>query len=105
MYLRKNKVSSENTVCPFLTLDELDEGSFKKMRIHISIYNPAHPWLGMSNEEMLHSAGFWRRNPLTNQEGYILAVVLLFGKEQPYWIIVRGTVPMPFTGIWLTNGS
>jgi ATP-dependent DNA helicase RecG len=63
-------------------LDELDEGSFKKMRAHISIYNAAHPWLEMSNEEMLRSAGFWRRDPLTNQEGYILAVVLLFGKEQ-----------------------
>ena len=36
----------------------------------------------MNNGEMLHSAGFWRRDPLTNQEGYILAVVLLFGKEQ-----------------------
>ena len=82
MYLRKNKASSENNVCPFLTLDELDEGSFKKMRAHISIYNAAHPWLEMSNEEMLRSAGFWRRDPLTNQEGYILAVVLLFGKEQ-----------------------
>ena len=82
MYLRKNKVSSESNVCPFLTLDELDEGSFKKMRIHISIYNPTHPWLEMNNEEMLRSAGFWRRDPLTNQDGYILAVVLLFGKEQ-----------------------
>ena len=82
MYLRKNKVSSESNVCHFLTLDELDEGAFKKMRMHISIYNPAHPWLEMSNEEMLRSAGFWRRDPLTNQEGYILAVVLLFGKEQ-----------------------
>ena len=82
MYLRKNKVSSESNVCPFLTLSELDEGSFKKMRIHISIYNQVHPWLEMSNEEMLRSAGFWRRDPLTNQEGYILAVALLFGKEQ-----------------------
>jgi ATP-dependent DNA helicase RecG len=36
----------------------------------------------MSNEEILRSAGFWRRDHLTNQEGYILAVVLLFGKEQ-----------------------
>ena len=82
MYLRKNKNSSESNVCPFLTLDELDESSFKKMRAHISIYNPTHPWLEMNNEEMLHSSGFWRRDPLTNQEGYILAVVLLFGKEQ-----------------------
>ena len=82
MYLRKNKSSSESNVCPFLTLDELDEVSFKKMRTHISIYTPTHPWIEMSNDEMLHSAGFWRRDPLTNKEGYILAVVLLFGKEQ-----------------------
>jgi ATP-dependent DNA helicase RecG len=82
MFLRKSKASSETNVCPFLTLDELDESSFKKMRAHISIYNPAHPWLEMSSEDMLRSAGFWRRDPITNQEGYILAVALLFGKEQ-----------------------
>jgi ATP-dependent DNA helicase RecG len=82
MHLRKNISSSESNVCPVLTLDELDENSFKRMRTHISIYNPIHPWLEMSNVEMLHSAGFWRRDPLTNREGYILAVVLLFGKEQ-----------------------
>ena len=51
-------------------------------KIRDLIANPFHPWLGMNNEEMLRSAGFWRRDPLTNQEGYILAVVLLFGKEQ-----------------------
>jgi ATP-dependent DNA helicase RecG len=82
MYLRKNKSSSESNVCPHLTLDELDEKAFKRMRTHIAIYNPTHPWLEMDNTEMMHSAGFWRRDPLTNQEGYILAVVLLFGKEQ-----------------------
>jgi len=82
MYLRKNKSSSESHVCPHLSLNELDDSSFKRMRTHIALYNPTHPWIEMSNEEMLHSAGFWRRDPLTNQEGYILAVVLLFGREQ-----------------------
>ena len=68
MYLRKNMSSSENNVCPYLTLEELDERSFKRMRALISIFNPTHPWLEMSNEEMLHSGGFWRRDHLVNQE-------------------------------------
>ena len=72
-------------------MGELDEG----MRTHIAIYNPVHPWLEMSNEEMLRSAGFWRRDHLTNHEGYILAVVLLFGKEQTI-LLDEGLLSMTF---------
>ncbi|MDO9154381.1 MAG: putative DNA binding domain-containing protein [Paludibacter sp.] len=82
LHLKKRKDSSENEVLPYITLNDLDESTFRKMRQHIAIYNPAHPWLEQSNEEMLKTAGFWRKDPLTNREGFVLAAVLLFGKEQ-----------------------
>ena len=82
LHLKKRKESSENEVFPYITLEDLDESTFRKMRQHLAIFNPAHQWLEQSNEEMLKSSGFWRKDPLTNREGLVLAAVLLFGKEQ-----------------------
>ncbi|MDR1403135.1 MAG: putative DNA binding domain-containing protein [Tannerellaceae bacterium] len=82
IYLRKKKESSENIVCPFLRMHDFEESAFQKMRYYISVANPAHPWLNFTNEEILHTAGFWRKDPLNNnKEGFVLAAVLLFGKE------------------------
>lgn len=81
LHLKKRKGSSENDVYPYLTMDDLDVNTFKKVRSHIAIFNSTHPWLEMTDEEILKSSGFWRRDPLTNCEGLVLAAALLFGKE------------------------
>jgi ATP-dependent DNA helicase RecG len=82
LYLRKRNESSENIVCPFLRMPELDETAFLAMRKHISALNPGHPWLELGNEELLHVNGFWRKDPISDKEGFVLAAVLLFGKEE-----------------------
>ena len=41
-----------------------------------------HPWTKMSNEEMLRSAGLYERNLETGKEGFNLACLLLFGKDE-----------------------
>ena len=81
MFMRKEKESSENEVFPDVTLTDMDEESFKIMRSHISIHNSNHPWLSMTNEELLKSL-FWGKQRVTNREGYKLAAILLLGKEQ-----------------------
>jgi ATP-dependent DNA helicase RecG len=81
LYLRKRNESSENIVCPFLRMADLEETAFRVMRKAITVSHPAHPWLKLTNEELLHSAGFWRRDPISKKEGFVLAAVLLFGKE------------------------
>ncbi len=81
IYLRKRKESSESEVCPFYTIEDMDEETFRIMRSHISIHNPEHPWLKMSNEEFLRKF-FWGRDKQTNQEGYLLSAILLFGQEK-----------------------
>lgn len=94
IYLRKKKESSENIVFPFLRVTELDDVAFRTMRKCISMRKPNHPWLDLSNEDMLHAAGFWRKDPLSNKEGFVLATVLLFGKEvtiQNYCPVVHRT--------------
>lgn len=82
IYLRKKKESSENIVCPFLRMHDFEESAFRTMRGYISAAHPTHPWLALTDEEILHTAGFWRKDPLNNnKEGFVLAAVLLFGKE------------------------
>ncbi|MDR2388517.1 MAG: putative DNA binding domain-containing protein [Tannerellaceae bacterium] len=82
LYLRKRNKSSENIVCPFLRMSELDEMAFRTMRKHIAAIRPGHPWLLLSDEELLHMNGFWGKDPISDKEGFVLAAVLLFGKEE-----------------------
>lgn len=81
LYLRKRNDFTENEVCPFLTMYDLSGSTFDKARHLASVSNPSHPWLSMGNEEILRSAGFWRKDRASGKEGYILACALLFGKE------------------------
>jgi len=81
LYLRKRNEFTENEVCPFLTMEDLSSTTFDKARHLAAVSNPSHPWLSLSNEEILHSAGFWRKDRATGKEGYILACALLFGTE------------------------
>jgi len=53
-----------------------------KARRLIRAMTPKHPWLPLSDEELLHKAGFWRSDPLTGRKGYTLAAGLMFGKEE-----------------------
>lgn len=41
-----------------------------------------HPWAELSNEELLKSAGLYKKDFQTGKSGYTLAAVLLFGTEQ-----------------------
>jgi len=81
LYLRKRNDFTENEVCPFLTMDDLSSATFDKARHLASVSNPSHPWLSLSNEEIIRAAGFWRKDRATGREGYILACALLFGTE------------------------
>jgi len=82
LHARKRKESSENEVLPQINISDFDEKTFRMVRQILSIHNQVHPWLFMSDEDLLKSAGFWRKDALRNCEGYVLAAVLLFGKEQ-----------------------
>ena len=43
--------------------------------------NEYHPWLDMTDEEMLRSCGLILEDPGTNNEGVTLAAILLFGTD------------------------
>lgn len=81
LYLRKQLSYSENEVFPFITLDDFKPELFVKVRALVRSQRPNHPWLSLSNQEMLKSAGLFKRDAQTGETGYTLGAVLLLGKD------------------------
>lgn len=81
LFIRKSKQHTEERVLPFVTMDDLDENAFQLLRKYIFIKDSKHPWLAMTNEQILQSGRMIQTDPETGKTGIILAAVLLFGKE------------------------
>lgn len=82
LYNRKKTHYTEGTIYPFLRFDDLDTSLFQRARTLIRNNNPNHPWLSLDDEQLLQTAGLWRRDLQTGNEGYTLAAALLFGKDE-----------------------
>ena len=81
LYLRKRNFFTESQIIPHLTMDDLDNRLFDKVRQLIRNYRSDHPWLLVSNEQMLKDSVLWRKDFLNGQEGLTLAAALIFGKD------------------------
>lgn len=83
MYTRKTNAYTELKIFPFAGVEELDQETFGKVRkmAHNQVQRE-HPWETMSDLELLKSAGLYRRDIVTDEEGLTLAAILLLGTEQ-----------------------
>ena len=52
------------------------------------INNEHHPWVDMTDEEMLRSCGLILEDPETNKEGITLAEILLFGTDNRFMSVL-----------------
>ena len=82
LYRRKSTYYTEGTIYKQIKFDDFKTELFSKIRNLILSRSPSHPWLSLSNEEILNLAGLQRQNYITGEEGYTLAAVLLFGKDE-----------------------
>ena len=81
LYIRKSSTYIENKIFPFATLDDLRIDLIDKARIMASNRTSNHPWSKMTELEMLRSAALYEKNLQTGEEGFNLACILLFGKD------------------------
>ncbi|MBC8186158.1 putative DNA binding domain-containing protein [candidate division KSB1 bacterium] len=81
LYQRKSAYFTENKIYSYLEFSDFNESVFRKVRNLIQSHRPDHPWLTISNAEMLKSAGLFKRDFETGTEGYTLAAALLFAKD------------------------
>lgn len=82
MYIRKQREYTENIVFPYATENDLNQDLIDRARIMATNRNPHHPWERMTNEEILRSAGLYKKNLQTGESGYTLACILLFGTDE-----------------------
>ena len=89
MYNRKSNTYAEHKIFPYVTTEDLRMDLMDKVRNLAKSKNPDHPWLKMSDEGILKSAGLWEKDFSSGIQGYNLAGVLLFGKDD----VIRSCSP------------
>ena len=89
LYNRKRNHYTEGIIYPAFRFNDFNLALFPKVRNLIRSYNADHPWLKLNDDQMLKMAGLWDRDYKTGEEGYTLAAVLLFGKDE----VIQRIVP------------
>lgn len=89
LYARKSNTYTESKLFPYVREEHLRTDLMQKVRRLISNNNPRHEWLKMSDKELLVSAGLYETDFVTGEQGYNLAAILLFGKDE----VIQSCVP------------
>ncbi len=82
IYNRKRNHYTEGMIYPAVRFEDLNEALFLKVKNLIKSNNANHPWLALNDVQLLQKAGLWKRDFQTGKEGFTLAAVLLFGKDE-----------------------
>ena len=78
---RKQSYFTEQRVYPYITLDDLNPNLITRAKRLIQGNSPGHPWVELPTDELLRRAGFYRKAS-DGKEGYTLAAILFFGKDE-----------------------
>jgi len=89
IYNRKSTYYTENTIYPYLYESDFVPGIVDKARNSIRRARIDHPWNDLSNKAFYRVAGLYRKDISTQQEGFTMSALLLFGKEE----IINSALP------------
>lgn len=81
IYNRKSSYFTEGIIYSALRFEDFNEALFPKIRNLIRSQNYNHPWLTLSDKQLLETAGLWKHDFQSGKEGYTLASALLLGKD------------------------
>jgi ATP-dependent DNA helicase RecG len=80
--IRKSSSFTERKVFPYATADDLLLDQLMPLVRNMAVTKqPDHPWRDMPDMEILHSAGLYEKDRVTGIEGFNLAAIMLFGRE------------------------
>ena len=82
LFANKEKTYSENEIYAGIQIDDLRTDLIERCRKMAINRQPDHPWKDMNNEQLLKSAGLYKKDFNSQKEGYTLACALLFGKDE-----------------------
>ncbi len=86
---RKLGIFTEQRTLPHVSIDDLRPELFDKARRLMRSYNSQHPWLNLSDEELLKIGGFYAVDFETGKSSFSLAAILMFGND----ITIQQAVP------------
>lgn len=78
---RKLSFYTEQRVLPWLGMGDLRADLFEQARTLLNAQRRNHPWVKLSDKNLLQIGGFIRKDPLTSETGYTLAAALMFGTD------------------------
>ena len=83
IHRRKSADYSERNIFPYAKEEHFDfPRLMPKVRRLAARRDENHPWINMSDEEILRSAGLYQEDSKLGVTGYNLAAVLLFGRDE-----------------------
>ncbi|MDE5850774.1 MAG: AAA family ATPase [Muribaculaceae bacterium] len=72
----------ESRVLNNYTWDDIDMNSFRQYRTMFSNLSPSHPWTALDDLQFMQRLGGYRMDRRTGKEGFTMAGILMFGKEE-----------------------
>ncbi len=82
LYARKSGSYYVNKIFPAFGIADLRPDLIERARNMTRSRAKDHPWLDMTNEEVIRSAGLVLKDQSSGKEGLTLAAILLFGTDQ-----------------------
>jgi ATP-dependent DNA helicase RecG len=82
IYTRKSGLFTESRIYPFLKPSAFKAGMLERARNLIRSNRSNHPWLMLDDEGLLRTAGLYRTDYVTGEEGYTLAAALILGRDE-----------------------
>lgn len=82
LYMNKQTIYTENRVYPYCEISDLRNDIIKRVRKLAAFQRDNHPWENMTDIEILKSGKLYTKDYQTNKEGFTLAAILLFGKDE-----------------------
>lgn len=89
LYIRKNSLYTENIIYPFLSETDFVPGLLDRVRQIVRLNRPDHPWRELSDMDFFRISGLFRKDLITGKEGFTLAALLLFGKDE----VIQSALP------------
>ena len=72
--------SPDSRILEGYSFDDLDSNSLKQYRQIFAVLRPSHPWIGLDDVEFLENIGGYRKDRKSQQQGFTMAGMLMFGK-------------------------
>ena len=89
LFSRKSGMFTERKLFKYVTTDELRLDLMPQVRQMAVTHHLKHPWEKMSDMEILKSAGLYEEDWVTGEQGFNLAGILLFGRDD----VIRSCAP------------